>query len=140
MAEQDDRQPLPGHRILTNMPTLPNNGARSSGFNTTRIVPKCMVYNDTVAAGIENAFHCDFDVEWWIVAVIAAAGVRAQVVAASSAAGPGWQFGGGGHANIPAQNTPDLAYKNIGANPLTIVAVAIVGYPITLDYDPGDLA
>lgn len=127
----------PGSRRVTVAPQLPNGKFRVSPF-ADNLAPKCVTFSDTIAAGIENAFHCDFDVEFWYVAIITAAGIRCNVVAASSAAGPAWLFGGGGNARVPGAG-PDLAYRNTGANPLTIVAIATVGYPL-LTYDPGDLA
>lgn len=127
----------PASRRITLQPQLPNRGFRVSPFADNG-APKCVTFTDTVAAGVENAFHCDFDVQYWYVAIITAVSIRCNVVAASSAAGPAWIFGGGGNAKIPGAG-PDLAYRNTGSNPLTIVAIATVGYP-DLIYDPGDLA
>ena len=127
----------PASRRITLAPQLPNKRWHVSPFAENR-APKCVTNTDTIAANTENAFHVDFDVEFWYVAVKAAAAVSCNVVAASSAAGPAWLFGGGGYAKIPG-NGPDLAYRNTGTNPLTIIAIATVGYP-DLRYDPGDLA
>lgn len=128
----------PGSRRVTLTPQIPNKSFSVSPFRNYS-VPKCVTYSAIVPAGVEDTFHADFNVEFWYVAIIAAAGVRCNVVAAPSAAGPAWIFGGGGHARIPGADSPDLAFRNTGANPLTIIAIATVGYP-DLDYDPGDLA
>jgi len=134
-----DERPVdhPGSRRITLAPQLPNNGLRVSPFAENR-APKAVTNVSTVAAGVEDVFHVDFDVEFWYVAIRAQASVLCNVVAASSAAGPAWLFGGGGNGKIPG-NGPDLSFRNIGANPLTIVAIATVNYP-DLRYDPGDLA
>lgn len=128
----------PGSRRITVMPSLPNNGSKSSPFSSTQGAPKFAIYVATVAAGVEDTFHTDFMVEKWLIAVLPAASVRVNVVAGSSAAGPAMPFGGGGSAKIPGDG-PDLAFRNTGSNPLTIVGIAIVGYD-WVDYDPGDLA
>lgn len=133
-------QTAPGQRTFTNLPQIPNEHMRDSPFNRGRMAPKWQMFNETVAAGQESSQHADFPVECWMFAVIASASVRISASPGPSAAGPVLLFGGGGHANIPGDGGGDISYRNTGAVPATIVAIATVGYRWELDYDPGDLA
>lgn len=134
-----DTRPIehPASRRTTLAPQIPNRGLRKSPWSDQ--ANKFDVQSRTIIAGDEYVFHVDYDVEFWMVAVIVAANVSCRVVAAPSAAGVGLLFGGGGHANQPGAG-PDLAVRNTSANPLTFIAVAVVGYQLQLTYDPGDLA
>jgi len=127
----------PGSRRITLAPQIPNRGFERSPWANQ--APKFDAQSAIIAAGVEFVFHEDWDVDYWMVAVIVAATVRCIVSAGPSAAGSALMFGGGGHANMPG-NGGDLAVRNTGSNPMTVIAVATVGYPIQLTYDPGDLA
>lgn len=135
----NDERPVdhPGSRRITLAPQIPNRGFRTSPWNNQ--APKFDVQTKTIAAGAEDVFHVDYDVEFWMIAVVTAASILCRVVAAPSAAGVGLILGGGGNANMPGSG-PDLAVRNTGTNPLTFVAVATVGHQLHLTYDPGDLA
>ncbi len=127
----------PGSRRIVLAPQIPNGHSNRNPWANQ--APKFDAQSQTIAAGVEFTFHVDYDVDFWMVAVVTAPNLSCRVVAAPSAAGMGLLLGGGGSAKLPGTG-PDLSVRNTGANPLTFVAVATVGYPLQLDYDPGDLA
>lgn len=127
----------PGSRRITLAPQLPNAGLKGSPWSQQAIksIPAFL----TLAAGAEDVFRQDWEVEFWQVGVLPIAAVVVNVVPGDSAAGPGWRFTGGGSATIPG-NGNALAVRNIGATTMTIVAVAIVGYKLIPAYNPGGIA
>jgi hypothetical protein len=109
-----------------------------SPWSKARRTPQWFPFSATIAAGSQIVFSAKFVPEWWLVALIAAAGVRVNVYGGPAAAGQGLPLGGGGNLKLPG-DWEALSVSNVGENPATVVAIAITGLS-DLTYDPGDLA